>query len=71
MKKDQQKKIVKIIRNEMVSEERKNVLQITKLVLLLGSQFFYLYSKYSKFLGSSIYQIWKEIETNSKSLCML
>ena len=45
MKKDQQKKIVKIIRNEMGSEERKNVLQISKLVLLLGSQFFQLKKK--------------------------
>ena len=38
MKKDQRKKIVKI-RNEMGSEERKNMIQISKLVLLLGSQF--------------------------------
>ena len=45
MKKDQLKKIVKIIRNEMGSEERKNVLQISKLVLLIGSQFFQLKKK--------------------------
>ena len=74
MNNDRQKKILEIIRNEMNSEERKqNDLSeetgaSTWLTTLPVKEEGYILNK--QFLGSAIYQIWLEIETNSKSFRM-